>query len=108
MTKPKLPPPPPTFQAFSKRFPDVARAWDLLGEAGRNGPLVEKTQRLVKLAIAIGVRSEGATHSAVRKALAAGSSEEEIYQVVALASSTIGLPNAAAAFTWVEDELKKR
>jgi len=106
MTKPKLPPPPPTYQAFSQRFPDIARAWDLLGEAGRRGPLEDRTQRLVKLALAIGVRSEGATHSAVRKALAAGASAEEIYQVVALAASTIGLPGAAAAFTWVEDVLK--
>lgn len=108
MTKPKAPPPPATYVAFSQRFPEVARAWELLGEAGRKGPLEEKTQRLVKLAIAIGVRSEGATHSAVRKALAAGATAEDLYQVVALAASTVGLPNAAAAFTWVEDELKKR
>ena len=26
-------------------------------------------------------------------------------QVVALAASTVGLPNAVAAFTWIEDEL---
>ena len=44
----------------------------------------------------------------VRKALAAGVAPEEIYQAVALAASTIGLPGAVAAFTWVEDELIKK
>ena len=60
----------------------------------------------MKLAIAIGTRSEGATHSAVRKAIAAGVSTDEIHQVVALSASNLGLPGAVAAFTWIEDELK--
>jgi alkylhydroperoxidase/carboxymuconolactone decarboxylase family protein YurZ len=93
---------------FSQRFPKIAQAWDLLSEAGSTGPLDEKAQRLVKLAIAIGTRSEGATHSAVRKALAAGLREDEILQVVALSASNLGLPGAVAAFTWIEDELKGR
>jgi len=102
------PPPPKTFQLFSKRFPDIAQAWSLLSDAGAVGPLDERTQRLVKLAVAIAARSEGATHSAVRKALGAGCGTGELYQVVALAASSIGLPTAVAAFTWIEDELKKR
>jgi alkylhydroperoxidase/carboxymuconolactone decarboxylase family protein YurZ len=106
-TRKKRPPsrPPKTFDLFSRRFPRLAEAWELLGKAGTDGPLGEKTARLVKLAVSIGARSEGATHSAVRKALGAGAAPEEIYQVVALAASTIGLPGAVAAFTWVEDEL---
>lgn len=98
--------PPKTFDLFSKRFPKIAQAWSLLGEAGVEGPLDEKTCRLLKLAVSIGAKSEGGTHSAVRKALGAGASPEEIFQVVALAASTVGLPNAVAAFTWVEDVLK--
>jgi alkylhydroperoxidase/carboxymuconolactone decarboxylase family protein YurZ len=100
--------PPKTFEAFSKRFPKIGEAWDLLGEAGLGGPLDEKTCRLIKLAVSIGARSEGATHSAVRKAVGAGAKPEELYQVVALAASTVGLPNAVAAWTWVEDVLKKK
>jgi alkylhydroperoxidase/carboxymuconolactone decarboxylase family protein YurZ len=100
------PKPPKAFQQFSSRYPKIAEAWGLLGEAGASGPLDEKTQRIVKLAVAIGARSEGATHSAVRKALAAGVSPEALQQVVALAASTLGLPQAVAAFTWIEDELK--
>jgi len=103
MSEPSMPGPPRTYVAFSKRFPEIARAWELLGEAGTHGPLDRKTARLVKIGISIAARSEGATHSAVRKALAEGASPDEIHQVVALAASTIGLPNAVAAFTWVED-----
>ena len=102
----KTPGPPKAFQEFSQRFPKIHEAWNLLGEASDDGPLDEKTRRLVKLGVAVGVRAEGATHSAVRKALAAGATPEELYQVVALAASTIGLPNAVAAFTWVEDIVK--
>ena len=106
MTENKPPPPPKTFTEFSRRFPKVAEAWNLLGEAGAAGPLDEKTARLIKLGISIASRSEGATHSATRKALSARASHDEIYQVVALAASTIGLPNAVAAFCWIQDELK--
>ena len=103
----KMPGPPKAFEDFSRRFPKINQAWSLLSEASDEGPLDAKTRRLIKLAVSIGGRSEGAAHSAVRKALAAGASPEELYQVVALAASTIGLPNAVAAFTWVEDVVKE-
>src|SRR5688572_7764291 len=102
MTTP-TPEPPKAFLMFSSRFPKIAEAWSLLGEAGSTGPLDEKTQRIVKLAVAIGARSEGATHSAVRKALAAGVPPDALRQVIALAASTLGLPQAVAAFTWIEE-----
>jgi 4-carboxymuconolactone decarboxylase len=98
--------PPAAFVAFSKRFPKIATAWDLLGEGGAEGPLDGKTARLVKLGVSIASRSEGATHSAARKARAAGATSAEIYQVVALAASTIGLPGAVAAYTWIRDEIE--
>ena len=106
MRKKGMPSPPKAFTAFSQRFPKAAAAWNLLSEAGRSGPLDEKTCRLIKLAIAIAARSQGATHSGVRKSIAAGATADEIYQVVALAASTVGLPNAVAAFTWVGEELE--
>jgi 4-carboxymuconolactone decarboxylase len=95
--------PPQTFLDFSARFPKIAEAWGILGEAGMTGPLDAKTARLVKLGISIATRSEGATHSAVRKARAAGATREEIHQVLALAASTIGLPQTVAAYTWIQD-----
>jgi len=102
------PKPPKAFQQFSSSYPKIAEAWSLLGEAGATGPLDEKTQRIVKLAVAIAARSEGATHSAVRKALAAGVPRAALEQVVALAASTLGLPQAVAAFTWIMDEVGGR
>jgi alkylhydroperoxidase/carboxymuconolactone decarboxylase family protein YurZ len=101
----QLPKPPDTFLEFTQRFPKVGMAWEMLGDAGREGPLDEKTARLVKLGVAIGCMREGAVHSAARKALAAGASREAVEQVVALAASTLGLPPAVAVYTWVRDVL---
>lgn len=100
---------PPAYRAFVDRFPGLGKAWEQLGEAGAAaGPLDARVQRLVKLAIAIGARQEGAVHSGVRKALAAGASPEELEQVVALAASLIGLPATVAAFCWVREEAAGR
>jgi alkylhydroperoxidase/carboxymuconolactone decarboxylase family protein YurZ len=98
-----LPAAPETFREFTERFPKLAEAWKLVGEASRGGPLDEKSGRLVKLAASIGAMREGAVHSAVRKAVAAGATREEIDQVLALAASTIGFPASVAAFTWIRD-----
>jgi 4-carboxymuconolactone decarboxylase len=100
-----MPKPPDTFIEFTQRFPKLAEAWKLAGEAGVSGPLDEKTVRLVKLAVAMGCMREGAVHSAVRKAVASGAAREEIEQVIALAASTLGFPAAVAVFSWVRDEL---
>ncbi len=67
-----------------------------------------RTAQLVKLGMAIGVRSEGAVHSHARRALAGGATPAQIRHVAALAISTLGFPTAAAAFTWLEDVLRKR
>jgi len=100
--------PPKSFDEFVHRFPKLGKAWELLGEAGEEaGPLDRKTQRLVKLALAIGTRQEGAVHSGVRKAMAVGVSEQELEQVVALAASLIGLPGSVAALGWVREEVAK-
>lgn len=102
----KLRKPPPSYLEFTRRFPKLGKAWEMLGDAGRDGPLDEKTARLVKLGVAIGGLREGAVHSAVRKAVASGATKEDIEQVVALAASTLGLPSTVAVHTWVLDELK--
>jgi alkylhydroperoxidase/carboxymuconolactone decarboxylase family protein YurZ len=98
--------PPDTYLEFTKRFPKLGKAWEQLGDAGLDGPLDEKTARLIKLAVAIGCLREGAVHSAARKALAAGASREAIEQVIALAASTLGLPATVAVYTWIRDETK--
>lgn len=108
MSDSSVPRAPRAFHAFSKRYPHLATGWDSLREAEAEGPLDLKTRRLLKLAVSIGVRSQGSTHSATRKALAAGASPDEIYQVVAVAASVVGMPNAVAAFTWLEDVMAEK
>ncbi len=99
--------PPKTFEEFGETFPKIRKAWELLGDAGNEGPLDEKTARLVKLGIAIGNMREGGVHSSARKALAAGATKSELQQVVALASSVIGMSSTVAVWTWVRDVDKK-
>lgn len=98
---------PRAYRAFVRRFPKLAKAWDLIGEAGGEGPLDESTARLVKLGIAIGAMREGAVHSSVRKARAAGLPREALRQIVALAAGTLGLPSTVAVHTWVEETLAR-
>ena len=61
--KKSLPKPPRTFNEFSETFPTLRKAWDILGDAAKEGPLDDRTARLVKLGVAIGAMREGAVHS---------------------------------------------
>ncbi|HSE97452.1 MAG TPA: carboxymuconolactone decarboxylase family protein, partial [Blastocatellia bacterium] len=64
----KLPQP---VEAFKDSHAEVWNAFKELGDRCHEaGPLDEKARRIVKLALAIGAGLEGATHSAVRNALA--------------------------------------
>lgn len=95
-------------QKVIKSYPDVWKQYEKLGEAARSiKALDERTQRLVKLGIAIGARFEGAVHSHTRKCKKAGISNEEIYHAVVLAITTIGWPAAMASMSWVNDILKE-
>lgn len=98
--------PPKAYREFVERFPKLGAAWNLAREQEGEGPLDDKTARLIKLAIAVGAMREGAVHSASRKALQAGATPEEIYQVVAYAASTIGMPSAVAVFSWIKEILE--
>jgi alkylhydroperoxidase/carboxymuconolactone decarboxylase family protein YurZ len=84
--------------------PDLWSAFQALGAAtGKAGPLNEREQRLVNLALAIGGDSEGATHSHSRRALAEGLSADELEHVSFLAITTLGWPKAIRGLTWVRD-----
>ena len=101
------PEPPKAYRGFVSRVPKLGQAWDLLGEAGQEGPLDARTARLLKLAIAIGAGREGAVHASARKALAMGIPAAEMEQVVALAAGTLGMPAAVAAYRWIQDVTEK-
>jgi len=99
---------PKRFKKFTKDYPKVSKAYERLGdEVHTAGPLDEKTRALVKLAISIGARLEGAVHSHIRKALAVGVRSEELRHVALLALPTIGLPSMMAGLSWVEDVIKE-
>ena len=97
--------PPKMYSTFISRYPKLGLAWENIAEAGKEGPLDERTVRLIKLGISIGALREGAVHSSVRKAVDMKILREELEQVVALAASTLGLPATVAAFSWVRDIL---
>jgi AhpD family alkylhydroperoxidase len=100
---------PKPYLEFRERFPQLADAYDKLGEAAhQSGPLDEKTRQLIKLALSVGAGHEGAVHSHTRRAMDAGATKEELFQVLALAVTSIGFPPTVAAYTWVTDELNGR
>src|SRR5918996_1571057 len=80
---------PKVYLAFRDAYPEVTRALDELGRSTEQaGPLDDRTQRLVKVALAVGSLAEGAVRSNVRKALDAGDTAAEITHVALLAITT--------------------
>jgi alkylhydroperoxidase/carboxymuconolactone decarboxylase family protein YurZ len=95
---------PGTAGQVARERPELWRAFQALGAAtGSAGPLSEREQRLVNLALAIGGDSEGATHSHSRRGLAEGLSPEALEHVAVLAITTLGWPRAIRGLTWVRD-----
>jgi alkylhydroperoxidase/carboxymuconolactone decarboxylase family protein YurZ len=94
---------------FADQYPQVWDAYNQLGNAAAEaGPLDEQTQRLIKLAIAIGSQRQGAVHSHTRRALKAGCRPEELVHVGILAITTLGWPAAFAAICWIRDIISKQ
>ena len=91
-----------THQAFIDAVEDLGKALK------KQGPLDEKTANLIQLGAAIAIRSEGAVHSHVRRAVENGASAEEIYHATVLLTSTVGFPTVSAALSWAGDILRKK
>jgi 4-carboxymuconolactone decarboxylase len=99
---------PRPYEAFRGAHPEIWKAYDKLGALSHDGgPLNKKDRELVKLAMAIGARLEGAVHSHTRRALEEGAEPKEIYHVVLLSITTLGFPSTVTAMTWVNDVLRK-
>ncbi len=95
---------PDFLEGVLKQYPEVWKAYQDFGETCSDaGPLDEKTVRLVKLALAVGAKSEGAVHSHTRRALKQGISPEELRQVALLAVTSIGWSPSMAALSWIQD-----
>lgn len=97
---------PRVYEDLRAAVPDVAAAYDALGTACRAaGPLTPREQRLVKLGISIGLSSEGAVRSHVRRGLHEGIAWEALAHAITTAIPTAGFPATAAAFGWAREVL---
>jgi len=96
--------PPSGAGAIEKNHGEVWKAYQELGKACfEAGSLDPQTRRLVKLALSIGARSEGAVHSHTRQALEEGVSVDELRQIALFSITTLGFPAAMAAYSWIND-----
>jgi 4-carboxymuconolactone decarboxylase len=95
---------PKHFNRLRERFPAYMESLEQLGETARTqGPLDDRTCQLLQLAAAAASRSEGAVHSHARRALAAGSTMDELHHALICLTSTIGFPAVSAAMSWLDD-----
>ena len=95
-------------ERFRQSYPEVWEAFSKLAEqCHKSGPLDDRTRRLIKVAVSIGVGLEGATHSAVRHARDAGITQKELEHVAVVAITTLGFPSAMRALTWVQDSASR-
>lgn len=100
--------PPDFYLDLKSKHPQYFKALEALGQAAREcGPLDSKTLHLIQLAAAATIRSEGAVHSHVRRALDDGATPDEIRHALIALTSTIGFPNVTAALSWCDDLLRE-
>lgn len=93
-----------TYGRFKQQYPDCFAAVEALGTAVRHaGPLDAAQVHLVQLAAAAAIRSEGAVHSHVRRAMHEGASAAQIHHALLSLTSTIGFPTVVAALSWADD-----
>ncbi len=95
---------PAAYRRLIERQPELMEAYERFGSAAHEaGALSDRERRLVKLALAIATHSEGATHSHVRAALAAGIEADDLRHVAYLAATTAGFPTTMRGLTWIDD-----
>jgi alkylhydroperoxidase/carboxymuconolactone decarboxylase family protein YurZ len=95
------------YLSLTKQHPRYLAAVEALGQVIReSGPLDSKSLHLVQLAAAAAIRSEGAVHSHVRRAVEEGVTPDEIRHALIALTSTIGFPNVTAALSWCDDVLR--
>lgn len=100
---------PDIIEGIRAEHPEVWDRYTALNDAtSEAGPLDSKTARLVKLALAIGAREQGAVHSHTRRGLKQGLTREELLHVAYLGVTTLGWPHATAGRSWILDVVDKK
>ena len=109
MKKKSLPKPPKFYEQFVKKYPQVAKEYEALGDTVHDlGPLNERDRALIKLAISGSHLYSSAFKAHIRKAVSSGISREEIEHLVLLFLPTVGFPAMMAAMGIVEEQMTKK
>jgi 4-carboxymuconolactone decarboxylase len=99
---------PGPFRKFVEAYPECGMTYEALATASREAAgFAAKEAELVKLALAVGSRLEGAVHSHARRALEAGASAAEVRGVALLGLTTLGFPHTMMGTSWIEDVLRE-
>jgi alkylhydroperoxidase/carboxymuconolactone decarboxylase family protein YurZ len=99
---------PGPFRKFVEAYPECGMSYEALAAASREAAgFAEKEAELVKLALAVGSRLEGAVHSHARRALEAGATAFEVRGVALLGLTTLGFPHTMMGTSWIEDVLRE-
>ena len=100
---------PEPFRRFLTRYPEVEKAhMELSLAVNRQGPLDERSRRLLRLGVAIGTQSQGGVKSQARRALQEGLTPEELRHAALLALPTAGFPAMIAAAEWIDQVLEEK
>lgn len=100
--------PPQTFKELMRRFPAITDAHEALSQATlASGPLDPQTCALIKLGISVGAGLDSAVRSHVRRAKAAGASQEAIEQAILLGMTTIGFPQTVRAWSQAQVQFER-
>ena len=99
---------PGPFRKFVETYPECGMTYEALAVASREAAgFPEKEAELVKLALSMGSRLEGAVHSHARRALEAGATPAQVRGVALLGLTTLGLPHTMMGTSWIEDVLRE-
>jgi len=95
---------PPMAREVFDQHPELWESYKRLGTAVSSaGPLELRERRLVHLAMAIAIGSEGATHSHARRAIEEGCTVDQLEHVALLGITTLGWPQAIRGLSWIRD-----
>jgi alkylhydroperoxidase/carboxymuconolactone decarboxylase family protein YurZ len=88
------------FTLFKKEFPEINARHEALGKEihENSGPLEEKSRWLIKIAVSAACNHNRALETHLRKAKAAGVSDEEITHALLLLIQTAGFPTFMKAY----------
>lgn len=99
---------PRTFKQFVSKYPVLGETHQRIGEeVEKLGPMDAKACALVKIGISLGAGLESALRSHVRRAMAAGASEQEVEQAILLGMNTVGFPRTVAAWSWAQVQFER-